>query len=238
MLIYHFFLTILFVGDILPRMGTGTAQRMVEVVSDAGRAGALLDPVRLRLVESLDDPGDSAAGLARRLGLPRQKVNYHLRELEKLGLVELIDERRKGNCIERIVRRKASTYIVDPALLGRVGADPARSGDRFSATFLASVGARIVRELSELIRRSSRAGKQLSTLTIDSEVRFASAKKQAEFGEELSRRLGELVSEYHNESAPGGRTFRVIACAYQAITKPENPLPGDGPTDTPEHHHD
>jgi len=194
----------------------------VQVVVDSDRASALLDPVRRRLLESLDEPGDSAAGLARRLGLPRQKVNYHLRELEKLGLVGLREERRKGNCLERIVTRKASTYIVDPALLGDVGADPSRVRDRFSASYLTSVGARLVREMSELMRRSDRAGKKLSTLTIDSEVRFASARDQGEFGEELARTVAELISKYHDERAPKGRTFRVIACAYQAITKPES----------------
>jgi len=211
----------------------------VQVVVDSDRASALLDPVRRRLLESLDEPGDSAAGVARRLGLPRQKVNYHLRELEKLGLVGLREERRKGNCLERIVTRRASTYIVDPALLGEVGADPARVRDRFSAAYLASVGARLVREMSELMRRSDRAGKKLSTLTIDSEVRFASAEAQVAFGEELANAIAGLISKYHADRAPKGRTFRVIACAHQAITRAENESNdrpgGESPPDEMEH---
>ena len=65
-----------------------------------------MDATRLRLVRELVEP-DSAAGLAKRLGLPRQRLNYHLRELEAAGLLELVEERRRGNCVERIVRAVA-----------------------------------------------------------------------------------------------------------------------------------
>ena len=42
--------------------------------------------------------------MGRDLGLSRQKVNYHLRALEDAGLVEHVEDRRRGNCTERIVR--------------------------------------------------------------------------------------------------------------------------------------
>jgi hypothetical protein len=48
------------------------------------------------------------------LALPRQQVGYHLRALEQAGLVELVEERRKGNCIERIVRAAACSYVISP----------------------------------------------------------------------------------------------------------------------------
>ncbi len=200
----------------------------VEVLREPGAAAALLDPVRLRLVEALGEEGDSATGVARRLGLPRQKVNYHLRELEKLGLVGLVEERRKGNCVERIVRARATTYAMDPSMLGALTPDPAREPDRRSAAHMIAVAARTVRELGELLRRAAKARMKISTLTIDAEVRFASAGQQSDFGEEMAQSLAQLVSKYHDDGAPGGRTFRVVACTYQAITKPEDEGPGDG----------
>jgi uncharacterized protein YndB with AHSA1/START domain len=59
----------------------------------------------------------SATMLAAAVGLPRQKVNYHLRTLERHGLVELVEERRKGNVTERLLHGRL-----------RRGADP--GGDR------------------------------------------------------------------------------------------------------------
>ena len=71
----------------------------------------------------LGEPG-SAAGLGRKLGLPRQRVNYHLRELEKEGLLEVVEERKKGNCVERIVRATARSYLISSEALGTLGSRP------------------------------------------------------------------------------------------------------------------
>ena len=48
-----------------------------------------------RLLAELAQPASASNTLAARLGLARQKVNYHLRALELHGLVELVAERRK-----------------------------------------------------------------------------------------------------------------------------------------------
>ncbi|MGE3525529.1 MAG: winged helix-turn-helix domain-containing protein, partial [Gemmatimonadales bacterium] len=70
-------------------------------VRDSAQAAMLMDPVRRNLVIHLAEP-DSAAWLSRRLGIPRQRLNYHLRELERVGVLECVGERRKGNCVERL----------------------------------------------------------------------------------------------------------------------------------------
>src|ERR671928_1337561 len=104
----------------------------VAVIEDAPAAEASLDPLRARLLAELAEPA-SASSLAARVGLPRQKVNYHLRELERHGLVELVEERRKGNVNERLMRATAASYVISPAALAPVAPDPSRSPDRRSA---------------------------------------------------------------------------------------------------------
>src|ERR1700693_5448216 len=93
------------------------------MIQEMSKAAVLLDPLRLRIIENLREP-DSASGLARRRQIPRQKMNYHVRELEREGFLEQVSERRKGNCVERIVRATANAYLIDPALLGDLGIDP------------------------------------------------------------------------------------------------------------------
>jgi len=200
----------------------------IEVVQGPERAAALLDPIRLRILEGLAEP-DSAAGVARRLGLPRQRVNYHLHELEKHELVRFVEERRKGNCVERIVRATARSYVVSPEALGTLGADPARVQDRFSLAYLVAVSARAINELAVLRERSERAGKKVATLTVDTEVRFANAAARQSFAEELTAAVTRLVAKYHDDKTTDGRAFRLVAGAYPAITKPEEtaaPAPG------------
>src|SRR5215217_9184850 len=104
----------------------------VAVIEDPAAAGASLDPIRARLLAEMAEPG-SAATLAARVGLARQKVNYHLRTLEAHGLVRVAEERRWGGLTERLLVATAASYIVSPSALGPVAADPGRDADRLSA---------------------------------------------------------------------------------------------------------
>src|SRR5215472_3516465 len=107
----------------------------IQVIQSAAAASILFSPTRLKILEQLNEP-DSAAGVARRLEMPRQQVSYHLRELEHAGLVELVEERRKGNCLERVVRAAARTYVISPEALGSLGATPEQRRDRFSLGYV------------------------------------------------------------------------------------------------------
>lgn len=187
----------------------------LDVIDKVEQAAVLLDPLRLRLLEQLREP-NSAAGLARQLRLPRQKLNYHLRELEKHRLVELAEERRRGNCVERVLRATARTYVISPAALGALGADPAGATDRLSSAHLVNVAAGAVRDVATLRTRAERAGKKLATLTLEGEVRFPSAAARHAFAEELAAQFTRLVAKYHDAKAPGGRPFRFVIAGYPA----------------------
>src|SRR3954462_8559467 len=194
----------------------------VAVIDDPVAAEVSLDPVRARLLAALAEPG-SAASLAAAAGLSRQQANYPLRSLERHGLVELVEERRKGNCTERVLRATGASYVISPTALGAVAPDPDREPDQRSAHWLLAVAGRMVREVGELISGSRAAGKPLATLGIDSEVRFASAKHRAAFAAELADAVNGLVAKYHDEAAPGGRSHRFVAALHPAITKPKEP---------------
>ena len=194
----------------------------VEVIDDPAAAVVALDPVRARLLAELAEPA-SAAALAERLGLTRQKVNYHLRTLEAHGLVRVAEERRWGGLTERLLVATAASYVVSPGALGDAASDPARASDRLSARYLVALAARLVREVGDLARRAEPTGRRLATLAIDTEVRFRSAAERAAFAEELTDAVTALVSRYHDETAPGGRRHRLVVAAH--------PLP---PTDSKE----
>jgi DNA-binding transcriptional ArsR family regulator len=183
------------------------------VIRDAEQAAALLQPERRRLLEALAEP-DSAAGLARRFELPRQRLNYHLKELERVGLVDFVEERRKGNCVERVVRATARAYAISPEVMGPLGQTGYAAGDRLSASYLVALASRAIREIGELIARASAARKRVATLAIDTEVRFASAAARAAFTDELTAALSRVVTRHHDAGAPAGRVFRLVVAAY------------------------
>jgi DNA-binding transcriptional ArsR family regulator len=186
----------------------------VEVVRDTERAALLLDPTRQSILENLDVP-DSAAGLARKLGMPRQRLNYHLRELERCQLVELAEERRKGNCTERLYRRRGTAFVISPEALGKLSEGLDRV-DRMSSAYQVAMAARAIQELAVLRERAAAQDKALATFALQVDVRFKDAAARAEFAAELSDAVSKLVERYHDERTAGGRTFRFYLGGYPA----------------------
>jgi len=192
----------------------------IQVIDNPAAATVALDPIRSRLLFELATPA-SAATLAVRVGLTRQKVNYHLNTLEAHGLVRMDQKRKWGGLTERLLVATAASYVVSPSALGPVAVDPNREVDRLSASYLIALGARIVRELGDLVRRAKESGKRLATLSVDTEISFRSAADRAAFSAELTEAIAKLVSKYHDDTTPGSRVHRLILVAHPLPQKSE-----------------
>ncbi|NIR44365.1 MAG: helix-turn-helix transcriptional regulator [Gemmatimonadetes bacterium] len=191
------------------------------MIREPQRAAALLHPLRRRILHALSQPG-SASSVARQLDLPRQKVNYHLRELEADRLLELVEERRKGNCTERILRAAASHYLIDPEVLGPLAADPEKLSDRFSSAYLVAVAAGAIRDLGRLRAGAEEADQRLATLTLQSEIAFSSPAARNAFAEELANELARLVAKHHDDSEPEARRFKLFLGVYPGLKEEDD----------------
>jgi DNA-binding transcriptional ArsR family regulator len=189
----------------------------VAVIDDPAAAEAALEPGRARLLAQLTEPR-SAAMLAAAIGLTRQKVNYHLRTLEQHGLIELVEERRKGNMTERLLQATAASYVISPSALAAVAPDPARAPDRLSARWLLALAAQLVRDVGDLITGAARAQRKLATFAMDGTVRFASPADRAAFTAELMQVVTSLVAKYHDEQAEGGREHHLVVAVHPSLT--------------------
>ena len=192
----------------------------VHVIDNPAAATVALEPTRSRLLSELATPA-SAATLATRVGMARQKVSYHLNALEAHGLVRLAQERKWGGLTERLLVATAASYVVNPSAMGPVAVDPNREVDRLSASYLIALGARVVREVGSLVRRARETGKRLATLSVDTEVRFRSPADRAALSHELAEAIATIVSKYHDASAPGGRAHRLVVVAHPLPSKSE-----------------
>lgn len=192
----------------------------LDILDTPAAAMLALDPIKARLLAELSVPS-SAAALAGRVGLTRQKINYHLKALEEQKLVEQADARQWGGITERVMVATARAYVVSPAALGAIGADPAIHGDRLSASYLVALAARIVREVGMLCRGARAADKRLATLSIDTTIRFASPADRASFTADLTNAVAALAARYHDDTTPGGRPHRLVVAAYPAPPETE-----------------
>jgi DNA-binding transcriptional ArsR family regulator len=198
----------------------------VAVVTRDRAAGALVAPTRRRILGLLQTPG-SATTIAGRLGLSRQLVNYHIRALETAGLVEEVERRQRRGLEERLVRATAAHYLLSPDALGLTSPGPTEITDKFSATFQVAVAARTIREVADLAEQARLAGKRLTTLTLDTEIRFATPASRELFANELIQTVNRLVSKYHDSLAADGRAYRLFVGAHPvgapAGGKPQRP---------------
>jgi len=185
----------------------------VAVIEDHAAAEVSLDPIRSRLLAALAEPG-SATMLAAKIGLPRQKVNYHLRTLEQHGLICLVEERRKGNVTERMMQATAASYVISPAALAAVAPDPGRAPDRLSARWLLALAGRLVRDVGALITGATQAQQRVATYALDGEIRFATPDDRAAFAAELTDSVTRLISKYHVEA---GRKHRIVVAVHPAL---------------------
>jgi DNA-binding transcriptional ArsR family regulator len=190
--------------------------RPLDIIDDPTRARTALQPIRLRLLHRLERP-QSAPQLAKAVGMPRQRVLYHLRKLEAQRLVEAHEHGRVGRRIDRSYVRTATSYAIAPKTLGGVAVDARTVADAFSSAYLSAVAGRALNDLAALGRAAAARGKRVPTLTLETEVRFATPADQRRFADELTRALATLAAKYHHPDTPQGRTFRVFACGYPAV---------------------
>ncbi len=196
-------------------------QRDFALISDPEQAAAALHPLRGQLLEQFREPR-SAAEAARSLELPRQRIGHHVRLLQQQGLLAQVGERRRGAFTERLLQTTARAWTISPRALGAIGMAPDDVRDRFSSEYLAVASARTLHDVGILREMADEQGKRLATLTLETEVRFATPADQAAFAQALTRAVADLASRYHDESAPEGRTFRFMIGGHPAApTHPE-----------------
>lgn len=188
-----------------------------ELVGDEACAFGLGQPV-LECAELLAEAmvlGASATGLAARLGGSRQRINYHLRELEKSGLVELVEQRQRRGRIERIVRTTARTVVVAPAVIGEPSP---QAQDRFAVDTLLAATARTFGAVAEMREAAQAAGQRLVTFTIEADIGFSRPADIERFAAGLADRVADLAAEF--DSPQSQRRYHVVVGGH--------PCPGTG----------
>ena len=179
-------------------------------VRDADALQALAHPIRVQILEALREPA-SAASVARAMGLPRQKVNYHLKELERAGLVQPIEERRVGNFVESVYRAVARTFLVSPEVAWANSRRVDTMREQHSLETLVLLGERLQGDAASLLDRAAYDGEQIASASVVAEAHFASERDREAFLNEYLRSTAALLEKYGKRE---GAAYRVVMAAY------------------------
>jgi DNA-binding transcriptional ArsR family regulator len=185
-------------------------QSPVELLDDPGQVAAVAHPVRAKILEALRTP-DTAASVARSFGRSRQFVSYHLKELERLGLVRLAGERRKGNFVEQLYESTARRFIVSAQFASDPGQLASVFRDQVSLSQLADLGERLQRDSAELIDLAASEGRKIPSASVEAELRLPDEAARAAFMSEFVDLLKSLLTKHGQKE---GQSFRVALAAY------------------------
>lgn len=166
---------------------------------------AISDALRIRIIDLLSRQPMTVTQLGERLGIAPAKVHYHVRELERVGLLRLVETREKGGVLEKYYRTVASDYRVPPSLLRSAPPDEVLAVVTNMLNVMTSGLLRAVEsQLRDLETRDDlhiAIGDDTVYMT-DGEVR------------EVMRQIGELLKPY--EEPRGGEGERQHTVAYFA----------------------
>jgi DNA-binding transcriptional ArsR family regulator len=200
--------------------------RPLESVRDRNRVGALMaHPLRLAILQAAVSPR-SATEIAAGLGVPRQRVNYHVTRLRRAGFLVPAGRRKRRGLYEQRYTASARAYVVDPGVLGSLGARAERIEDRLSADYLVALASQTQSELGQVMADAAQTGKRVATMSISADIRFTSPEQRARFARSLEHAVTRLIAHH---AAPAqaddgrpltGRLFRLVVGCYPPPATP------------------
>lgn len=190
------------------------------MLDDASTARVALSPLRRELLGLLRTP-TSAAGLAEALAMPRQKIGYHLRLLEKAGLIAAVETRRRRGFTETLFEARSDALLIDPMILAPADPDTVDKQDRFAADHLVRTAAGIVRDVSRMREAAADEGSRLLTFTVEADVAFARPADIEVFAARLSDALATIAADF--APAGEGRSYRVTVAGHPAANSRAKP---------------
>lgn len=203
----------------------------VVVVHDPEQAVVLLNPLRAQILTHMRTPV-SAAEVGRLMQETPQKINYHLKALEKVGLVRKTGSRQVRNLVEVLYQAIAKSFVLSDAL----GFEPEtvrRMKEDGSLSQLVHTSEKLKRDALALMERTE-AGNTVHSATLAATVRLSGEEERHAFVQEYIEMLRLLTEKYggapdakdegeaDEENAAGLETsetssYEVLAAVYPQI---------------------
>ncbi len=177
---------------------------------------AIADLLRLRIIDVLVKQPMTVTQLGEMLGEAPAKMHYHVRELEKVGLLKLVETREKGGILEKYYQPVARELSVDRALLSA----PSDESTAMLRTLLGQISESFLREFRRSVEQKSEkeAHLGLSRLFMTNEEQERFSKQVADISRPYETPRGgagerELVAVLliFPESAGGDATITELA---------------------------
>ncbi|MBO8163986.1 MAG: helix-turn-helix transcriptional regulator [Brevibacillus sp.] len=177
-------------------------------VESPDQAVTLLHPLRAEMLSRLAEPA-SASELARALNETPQRINYHLKALEKVGLARRVGTRQVRNLVEVLYQAIARTFILSESL-GLAPEMMQRLKDQSALSHLVSTAERIKRDALLLLERAEQQ-EEVPSATLHTKVHLPDHETRQAFVEEYVQLVKRLAEKYQARDAAADCYSMVLA---------------------------
>ncbi|PYI53944.1 winged helix-turn-helix domain-containing protein [Paenibacillus flagellatus] len=187
------------------------------VVTDPEQAVVLLNPLRAAILSHMREPV-SAAEVGRAMGETPQRINYHLKALDKAGLVRRTGTRQVRNLVEVLYQAIAKTFVLSDTL----GFEPEtvrRMKEDGSLSHLVQTSDKLKRDALRLLERSE-AGETVHSASLAATVKLAGERERQSFVQEYMEAVRLLTEKYGgaksgDEERPA--SYQLLVAVYPQI---------------------
>ena len=184
----------------------------VLMVDSVDQAAVMMKPLRIAMLREMGEPR-SCPDLARTFDETPQKMYYHVKMLERAGLVERSGERLVNGITEGFYRAKAESYWLSPGLVRRVGGRRTVQ-DQTSLRMLAGHAEEMIEDVARLAERST-LGEHVPSASLGVEIALPDVDRRSAFLEELRTTFEAIAKKYTSDgNAASGEVFRFTLACY------------------------
>lgn len=184
------------------------------IVTEPLQAAALLHPVRSEIIRLLKEPR-SATELSKVMNDSAQKVNYHLKTLEKVGLVMRAGTRNVRNLVEVLYRSAGRTFLLSDSL-GLSQETIQKLKDQTALAHVLSLTEKIKRDAVSLMEEAE--CEEIPSAVMEMELSLLGEEERQAFLQDYADMLSELIKKHHDPKHGNSKTFHVSMAMYP---KPE-----------------
>jgi len=123
----------------------------VMILNELEQIKTVSNMYRIEVIESFEGKQATAKMIADNMGEPHAKVNYHIKELLNVGVLELVEEKVRLGIVEKFYRPSAKVFIIDKSIL----ANDEKTIDKLSCGKHICVFNGIAKDFYEAIEKSN-----------------------------------------------------------------------------------
>lgn len=188
------------------------SERIAETyyVETAEQAMTLLHPLRAEILSRLTEPA-SASELARELQETPQRINYHLKTLEKAGLAKRVGTRQVRNLVEVLYQAVAKTFVLSESL-GLAPEVMQRLQDQSSLAHLVASAERIKRDVLLLLEQTEQQ-EEVPSAVLQTQIHLPDRDTRQAFVEEYVSLVQRLAEKYQARDTASA-AYRAVLAVY------------------------